>query len=88
MGIIRGAFGAITGLAEGGIVTGETLVNVGEYSGVSSNPEVRAPLDKLRNMIGGGAGGQVQVHGVIRGRDIFLTNERATREVGNLRGAF
>ena len=88
MGIIRGAFGAITGLAEGGIVTGETLVNVGEYSGVSSNPEVIAPLDKLRNMIGGGAGGQVQVQGVIRGRDIFLTNERATREVGNLRGAF
>ena len=88
MGIIRGAFGAITGLAEGGIVTGETLVNVGEYSGVSSNPEVIAPLDKLRNMIGGGAGGQVQVQGIIRGRDIFLTNERATREVGNLRGAF
>lgn len=88
MGIIKGAFSAITGLAEGGIVTGETLVNVGEYSGVSSNPEVIAPLDKLRNMIGGGAGGQVQVQGIIRGRDIFLTNERATREVGNLRGAF
>jgi len=76
----------IPAMAEGGIVTGNTLVQVGEYAGVSSNPEVIAPLDKLKSMIGG-AGGQVQVHGVIRGRDIFLTNERATREVGNLRGA-
>ncbi len=85
MGIVRGAFGAITGLAEGGIVTGETLVNVGEYSGVSSNPEVIAPLDKLQSMIGSANGGTVQVQGVIRGRDIFLTNETAARELGNIR---
>ena len=85
MGMVKGLFNNITGLAEGGIVTGETLVNVGEYSGVSSNPEVIAPLDKLQSMISGGNGGAVQVQGVIRGRDIFLTNETAARELGNIR---
>lgn len=85
MGMVRGLFNNITGLADGGIVSGETLVNVGEYSGVASNPEVIAPLDRLRNMIGSANGGQVQVQGVIRGRDIFLTNETAAREVGNIR---
>jgi hypothetical protein len=89
IGLVRGLFSAISvpAMAEGGIVSGNTMVQVGEYPGVSSNPEVIAPLDKLRSMIGGGMGGGVQVHGVIRGRDIFLTNERASREVGNLRGA-
>jgi len=89
IGLVRGLFAAITvpAMAEGGIVSGNTVVQVGEYPGASTNPEVIAPLDKLRSMIGGGMGGGVQVHGVIRGRDIFLTNERASREVGNLRGA-
>ena len=89
IGLIRGLFSAIAvpAMAEGGIVSGNTVVQVGEYPGASTNPEVIAPLDKLRSMIGGGMGGGVQVHGVIRGRDIFLTNERASREVGNLRGA-
>lgn len=38
--------------ANGGIVYGETLVNVGEYPGASVNPEVIAPLDKLQSMVG------------------------------------
>jgi hypothetical protein len=89
IGLVRGLFSAISvpAMAEGGIVSGNTMVQVGEYPGVSSNPEVIAPLDKLKSMIGG-AGGNVKVQGIIRGRDIFLTNERASREVGNLRGAF
>jgi len=88
IGLVRGLFSAISvpAMAEGGIVSGNTMVNVGEYPGVQSNPEVIAPLDKLRSMIGGAGGSQVQVQGVIRGRDIFLTNEIASREVSNLRG--
>ncbi len=87
IGLVRGLFSAISvpAMAEGGIVSGRSLVEVGEYSGVQSNPEVIAPLDKLRGMIGGASGGQVQVQGVIRGRDIFLTNEIASREVSNIR---
>lgn len=87
IGLVRGLFSAISvpAMAEGGIVSGNTLVQVGEYAGASTNPEVIAPLDKLKSMLGGAGGGQVQVHGVIRGRDIFLTNEVAARELGNIR---
>ena len=52
------AMGAIK-MASGGIVSGSSIVNVGEYAGASHNPEVIAPLDKLRNMMGGG---DKQVH--------------------------
>lgn len=38
--------------AEGGIVTGPTFAIVGEYPGASNNPEVIAPLDKLRGILG------------------------------------
>ena len=38
-------------LAEGGVASGPTLAMVGEYAGASGNPEVIAPLDKLRSMI-------------------------------------
>ena len=41
-------------LASGGIATGRSLVEVGEYSGANVNPEVIAPLDKLKSMMGGG----------------------------------
>ncbi len=87
IGLVRSMFADISvpAMAEGGIVSGNTLVQVGEYAGASTNPEVIAPLDKLKSMLGGAGGGQVQVHGVIRGRDIFLTNEVAARELGNIR---
>ena len=51
-----------TGFANGGLVTGATMGIVGEGRGTTmSNPEVIAPLDKLKNIIGdtGGGGGNV-----------------------------
>jgi hypothetical protein len=47
--------------ANGGIVYGETLATVGEYAGARNNPEVIAPLNKLKNILredgmGGNAG--------------------------------
>lgn len=42
---------AATPMANGGIVYGETFARVGEYPGASYNPEVVAPLDKLRKLI-------------------------------------
>ena len=42
---------ATTAFANGGIVSGPTLALVGEYPGASSNPEVIAPLNKLKSMI-------------------------------------
>jgi phage-related tail protein len=39
-------------LAEGGLAFGPTLATVGDNPGARSNPEVIAPLDKLKSMMG------------------------------------
>lgn len=56
--------------AKGGIAYGPTLGLFGEYSGASSNPEVVAPLDRLRSLIGTpeGVGGNVEFR--ISGREL------------------
>lgn len=69
---------SVLGLAKGGLVTGPTMALVGEGAGTTaSNPEVVAPLDKLKNMIGGGTQ-QVEVYGRISGNDIFISNQRGS----------
>ena len=56
------------------MVTGATMALVGEGSGTSiSNPEVIAPLDKLKNYMGG----DLRVTGRLVGNDIFLSNDKA-----------
>ena len=55
--------------ANGGLVYGPTMGLIGEYSGASNNPEVVAPLDKLKNIIGdSGSEGRGKVEFVIDGR--------------------
>ena len=48
--------------ASGAIAYGPTMGLFGEYSGAQNNPEVVAPLNKLRNLIQptGGMGGVVE----------------------------
>jgi hypothetical protein len=71
---IMGNLGKIMGFADGGLVTGPTLGLIGEGIGTTaSNPEVIAPLDKLKQFMGGGSQ-NVVVEGVIKGNDIFLSN--------------
>lgn len=41
----------VPGYASGGIFGDESLIRVGEYPGASTNPEVVAPLDKLKDML-------------------------------------
>lgn len=76
-------FGKILGFAQGGIVSGPTLALIGEGAGTSrSNPEVVAPLDQLRSMLGdlGGGGTQrVIITGRLRGNDMLLQNARTSR---------
>ena len=76
---LKGTLGNITGMsfANGGIISGPTLGLMGEYAGANSNPEVVAPLSKLKSMIGGGSQ-QVEVVGRISGTDIFLSNARTS----------
>jgi hypothetical protein len=67
--------------ADGGIVSGPTLGIMGEYSGARSNPEVIAPLDKLKSMIGQSV---IVLDTVIRGEDIYLTQKRYEKQRGEI----
>lgn len=82
VGGIMSAFAAIPAFANGGIVSGPTMGLVGEYPGAKSNPEVIAPLNKLKNIIGDqGASGNVNVSGefVVRGQDLVVALQRADK---------
>lgn len=68
---LTAALNAIPKFANGGLVYGPTIGLMGEYGGASSNPEVIAPLDKLRSLIGGnGGGGKSEVKFRIEGREL------------------
>jgi hypothetical protein len=64
--------------ANGGVISGPTLGLMGEYPGASSNPEVVAPLDKLRGMLQSNnvaVGGEFRV----KGRDLVAAIANETR---------
>ena len=63
-------------LAEGGLAFGPTTALVGDNRNASIDPEVIAPLSKLRDMLGG----STSVHGRISGDDILISNSRAMRD--------
>lgn len=71
--------------ADGGLVTGPTMGLVGEGSGTThSNPEVIAPLDKLKSMIGNQSHDQnIYISGSISGADILFSARQASIEAGN-----
>jgi hypothetical protein len=75
--LVETLLGAVA-FADGGIVSGPTLGLVGEYAGARNNPEVIAPLDKLRDIMADTSGGrqEVMVTGRISGNDIELISER------------
>ncbi len=83
LSVLEGFVGGLTAFKDGGIVSGPTLGLVGEYPGARTNPEVIAPLDKLRSMMGGQ---NVVVTGKISGRDILLTSERNAIDRNRVRG--
>mgnify|MGYP003630179172 CR=1 FL=1 len=67
----------IPALAEGGLAYGPTLAMVGDNKGANVDPEIIAPLSKLKDMLGGNS---VQVYGRISGDDIVISNNRASRD--------
>tara|TARA_R100000654_G_scaffold3137_1_gene10875 strand:+ start:2991 stop:5330 length:2340 start_codon:yes stop_codon:yes gene_type:complete len=83
MGDFKNLMTSFSGLkfAKGGIVSTPTLGLMGEYPGARSNPEVIAPLDRLKSMIGDGGGTNVQVGGefTLRGQDLVVALQRANR---------
>jgi len=57
--------------ASGGIVYGETLARVGEYSGAANNPEVIAPLSDLKNILFSGmSAGSKEIILRVDGKDL------------------
>lgn len=50
---------AFGNFADGGVVYGETIARVAEYSGARTNPEIIAPLDRLKTILGD-SGGKVE----------------------------
>ena len=78
---------AIPAFAEGGLVTGATIGLIGEGPGTSvANPEVIAPLDKLKSKIGVNGNGSVEVFGRISGSDILISSDRARKNRDRTRG--
>jgi hypothetical protein len=69
--------------ANGGIISGPTMGLMGEYPGAKSNPEVVAPLDKLKSMMGGGGNGEF----VLRGSDLVLALQRSNYSLNLRRGS-
>ncbi len=65
----------VPALAQGGLAYGPTMAMVGDNKNAAIDPEVVAPLSKLKDMMGGGV---VEVVGRIKGDDIFLSNARST----------
>lgn len=61
---------SIPKFASGGLAYGPTLGLFGEYAGAGNNPEVVAPLDKLRSLIWKNGAEFGEVKFVIRGRQL------------------
>lgn len=80
MAAVTAAVASIPKFADGGIAYGPTLGIFGEYAGASNNPEVVAPLDKLKSIIGldgGSGGGKVEFR--IEGRTLVGILDKTER---------
>ncbi|QDP51988.1 MAG: putative minor tail protein [Prokaryotic dsDNA virus sp.] len=80
VGAVSSAMKKTKKFAKGGIISAPTMGLMGEYPGAKSNPEVVAPLDRLKGLIGSNnRAQQVNVGGSfeLRGQDLVVALERA-----------
>lgn len=82
--LIKSSFQKTKKFAEGGLVFGPTMGMVGEGVGTTrSNPEVIAPLDKLKKFIGGGNEPQIyMINGKVGWDGLALMAERMNKHKG------
>lgn len=89
--LAQGAFNSILrsikipAFASGGLAFGPTLGLFGEYQNAANNPEVIAPLNKLKELMGS-SNITVNVVGRVSGRDIQLATERNNIISSRLKG--
>ena len=76
-GSIQNLFADAPKLAKGGLVFGETLAVVGDNPNASVDPEVIAPLSKLKGYLDNSGGGSQTLRAVVSGSDLILVSERA-----------
>ena len=73
--------------ANGGIVSGRTLAEVGEYGSASrGNPEVIAPLNKLKSMLSDMGSNNITGEFRLRGDDLVAAVDQANRRTGRFSG--
>jgi hypothetical protein len=81
--VFKSNFG-FTPFAEGGLAYGPTVGLVGEYAGARNNPEVIAPLSKLKDMLGNYGMSDINVTGQLEGRgDSLIAIVERTRRRQN-----
>lgn len=72
---------SVQAFADGGIVSAPTLGLMGEYPNARSNPEVIAPLDKLKSMLNTGNNNSGFIASTsIQGRDLAIVLERYNKD--------
>lgn len=81
-GVMIATMASLPKFAEGGIAYGPTLGLFGEYAGASHNPEVVAPLDRLRSLIAPQESGGGSVRFRIEGRDLVGVLSKVSRHNG------
>ena len=81
-GVMIATMASLPKFAEGGIAYGPTLGLFGEYAGASHNPEVVAPLDRLRSLIAPQESGGGSVRFRIEGRDLVGVLQKTQRHNG------
>lgn len=83
--IAKSAINSIHDFDEGGVVYGETFARVGEYAGASTNPEVIAPLNKLRDILKGDDDnnnqGSYDVSFRVKGEDLVAVLNKYNRRI-------
>jgi len=70
----------VPAFADGGIVSGPTLGLMGEYPGARSNPEVIAPLDKLKTLMKPDQTSGFVASTTIQGRDLAIVLDRYNKD--------
>lgn len=83
--LFTAAVGKISGikLATGGLAYGPTLATVGDNPNAISDPEVIAPLSKLKDYLNGGGGYIAETR--ISGNDLLILVSNAERRNGRIR---